>query len=183
MHSAALAAGEPALLMLEKTRFRPSALARSLRVGPSKRTRGALLKDSKRAAVVLRPGMRQSEFRRVEVRMSRNHLSSLPIIIGANAKHAGVPDAPLCGLIVTGSDAVTHPTERAGLFEIVRDAMERDVPVLAISDAAPLALSAAACEPPRAPFQAVLIRDEVHGLAARADIDRAIDMMAAAPPR
>ena len=183
MHSTAVAAGEPVVFALNQSRYRPSALARSLRVGPSKRSRNDVTRETKRAAVVLRPGMRQSEFRRVDLRLDRNHLAKLPIFVGANARRVSVPDAPLCGLVVTGSDGVAHRAECAGLAEIVRDALDRKVPILALSDAAPIALAAAGCEPPTAPHQAIFIGDGVEGLSARADIDRAIDMMAALPPR
>ncbi|NJO32592.1 MAG: hypothetical protein HC869_05100 [Rhodospirillales bacterium] len=115
--------------------------------------------------------------------MNRNHLASLPIIVGANAKEAGVPDAPLCGVILTGTDAVVHPAERASLAEIVRDAINREVPILAISDSAPLAVAAAGWEPLGGSHRAVLIKDKVSRLNARADIDRAIDIMAASGPR
>lgn len=183
MHPAALAGGEPVLLTLKHAQFRPSRFARSLSIGATKRPGGETAGYGKRAAVVLRRGMRQAEFHSVEARLNRNHLSSLAVLVGTNGKGASVPDAPLCGLIVTGSDSATHAVERAVLIEVVRDALGRELPVLAISDAVPLALSAAGMEPPSSPHQAVLIGDEVRALQAHVDIERAIDSMATAPPR
>lgn len=155
--------------------FQPSALARDLRVAPGKRSKADIVRNAKRAAIVLRRGMRQPEFRRVEQRLDRNNLTSLPIVVGT--KHATIPET-LCGLIVTGSSAVSHPDERACLSTIIRDAVEREVPVLAMSDAAPLALAATGfgCDGQNA--SAVLIDGSVTLLSNRREVDRAIDTMA-----
>lgn len=181
MQTTAFAAKIPGELVLERVRFQPSALARALRVGPTKRTRADIARDAKRAAVVLRPGMRQSEFRRVELRMDRNDLTSLPIIVGARDKRCEIPDTPLCGLIVTGSNTVLHPGERKSLVEIVRDAAERGMPILAMSDSAPLVLAASGHEPPSEPHKAVLVSANVVALKSKRDVDHAIDMMALSP--
>lgn len=165
-------------------KFRPSALAQSLRIGPTKRTKDDIARTAKRAGVVLRRGMREDEYRRVEMRLNENDLTTMPIIIGQGSKGPAVPDAPLCGLIVTGSEAVVHPEARESLSSIVRDAAERKVPILAMSDAVPLVLEAIGREAPRGRCNAILVgKTTVTGLTTRREIDTAIDDMAASRPR
>lgn len=186
MDSAVSTAGKPVLkpvLKKERAQFRPRALAQSLSVSATKRTRSDAAQEGKRAAVVLRAGMRQAEFRRIEARMMSHQLASLPIIVGGNARAGAVPEALLCGVIVTGSEGLTRADERAGVVEIVREALKRKAPVLALSDAVELAMEAAGKAAPTDAHLGVLIDGDVRLLATRADIDRAIDAMAASTPR
>jgi hypothetical protein len=183
MDATALAVGDADASALNESDYRPSKLARSLSIGPKKRSKADISRCAKRAAVVLRRGMRQADFRRIEMRLDRNELASLPIIVGPGGRAGLVPDTPLCGLIITGSDGVVHADERRSLEDIVRNAADRDVPILAMSDAAPLALAAAGREPIEGNPGAVLIGRSVSVLSSRSDIDKAIDRMAAAPTR
>ncbi len=164
----------------QEPKFKPSAFARALRIAPGKRSKADIVRSAKRAAIVLRRGMRQLEFRRVEQRLDRNNLTSLPIVVGARS--AIIPET-LCGLIVTGSSAVSHPEERANLATIIRDAVDRDVPVLAMSDSAPLALAAAGLPTDSPQGSAVLIDGSVTMLSSRREIDSAIDTMAGSASR
>jgi hypothetical protein len=167
-------------IVLRKSTFKPSALAQSLSVGRTKKSRVDAGAEIKRAAIVLRRGMRQNEFRRIEMRMTHNSLSSLPIVIGN--RRSEVPET-VCGLIVTGSSAIAHAEERSCLAEIIREALGRQLPVLAISDATPIVLGEAGYEQPDGEHAAVLVGEGVQVLKSRRDIDQAIDMMAASPTR
>ena len=180
MYARSTSMSDETILALKPSGFKPSALARTMRIAPTKRTRTDANREAKRAAVVLRRGMRQTEFRRLEMSMDRNNMSTLPIVVGN--KKADVPET-VCGLIVTGSSAVAHPDERLCLAEIVRTAIDRQLPVLAMSDAAPLVLGVSGLDQVDDRHSAVLISGEVRLLKSRRDIDQAIDMMAASPTR
>lgn len=162
--------------------FRPSALARAIRIAPTKQRQQDIARMAKRIAVVLRPGMKQDEFRCIDLRLTRNKLITLAVLTGNKA--ARPPDTPLCGLIITGSDAVTHPAQRRRLEQLVNDARQRDLPVLALSDSAMLALGASGFETEdETDHRAVLIDDGVTWLHSRRDVDRAIDALARSPAR
>ncbi len=152
--------------------------AHVLRIGPQKRTKADEVREIRRAAIVLRRGMRPTEFRNVETALDRNNVMKLPIVVGDN--RSVVPDA-LCGLIVTGADSVAHPVERARLAAIIREAVRREVPVLAISDAAPVALAACSLDRGEENHAGILIDGAVTVLADPRQIDRAIDTIAHSP--
>lgn len=149
-----------------------------MQIAPRKRRALAVPKC---VGLVLRPGMKQREFRRVEQRLDRNRLASLPVIVGASAKRSTL-NTPICGLVVVGSDAALRAEDQHGLESIVRDAIERQAPVLALSDAVPIALSALGEPLLERDCAGVLINKRVERLA-YADIDRAIDRIGAGPPR
>lgn len=182
MTTAAAAQGGTIVSSALKTRYRPSRLASALRIAPAKRAGAAQETEKKYVAIVLRPGMRQSEFRRIERRLARHKLASLPVLVGASGRK-NPPNAPICGMIVVGSHAPVRPHEQSDLAAAVRDASERAAPILALSDAAPLALNALGEPEPEKPLTAVLITDGVKTLAAQSDIDRAVDLIAASPAR
>jgi len=133
----------------------------------------------KRAAVVLRRGMRPLEFRQVEDQLEKHGLSSLPVLPGQRKMH--VADVPVCGLIVTGADVdVTH-AERDMIEEAVRIVMQRGGPVLAFSDAAEMVLEAAGLERPTGEAVAILVHNGVRALASQKAIEDAIKLIAKSP--
>lgn len=153
----------------------------AMAIAPRKRRRAATDPESKCVAVVLRPGMRQREYRRVERRLEKNRMTTIPVIVGAPAKRAGA-SPPICGVIIVGSKGMARRADQSGLEAVVQDAAERDTPILALSDAGPLALAALGKAAPDEPCAGVLIGDDIEPLKAE-DIDRAIDRMGAATPR
>ena len=87
----------------------------------------------------------------------------------------------MCGLIITGSDAICHPAEEAQLAELVRSAKARNITILALSNASPIALDALGFEPRAARFGVLIHREEITELATQRDADRAIDAVARSP--
>lgn len=137
--------------------------------------------NAKRLAIVLRRGMKQSEFRHVEAQMDAHSLISLPVL-AAQRRGPGV-EAPVCGVVITGGDMMPSPAERELIQDTVRHARERGVTVLALSDAATLALEAAGFVGGVAADHAVLIGDEVRVLSTRREIEDAIKQMSRLPMR
>jgi len=137
--------------------------------------------NAKRLAIVLRRGMKQSEFRHVESQMDMHSLISLPVL-AAQRRGAGV-EAPVCGVVITGGDMMPSPAERELIQDTVRHARERGVAVLALSDAATLALEAAGMVGGVAAGHAVLIADDVRVLSTRREIEDAIKQISKLPMR
>jgi hypothetical protein len=161
-------------------RFKPSPLARAIRIAPTKKKRQADIdRDAKRVGVVLRKGMRQTEFRRIDMRMSQHDLATAPIVIGG--KNSALTDTALCGLIVTGSDAICHPAEVEQLAGLIRAARERTVVVVALSNAAPIALAAMGLQPTEGNFGVLIDGATATALTTQRDADRAIDLLARSP--
>lgn len=157
-----------------------AALARAPSI-PRRNQREITQANAKRLAIVLRRGMKQSEFRHVESQMDAHALVSLPVL-AAQRRGAGV-EAPVCGVVITGGDMMPSPAERELIQETVRHARERDVPVLALSDAASLALEAAGIVGGVAADHAVLIGADVKVLSSRREIEDAIKQIARLPMR
>jgi len=134
----------------------------------------------KRAAVVLRRGMRPLEFRQVEEQMELLGLVSLPVLPGQRKMH--VTSTPVCGLIVTGSAFEASLIERAMIEEAVRHAHSVGAPILALSDAAPLVLDALDMKlAEAAPGVGLLVHTEDQVIATSAHIGRALKVMAKSP--
>jgi hypothetical protein len=137
--------------------------------------------NAKRQAIVLRRGMKQSEFRHDEAQMDVHSLISLPVL--AAQRRGPSVDTPVCGVVITGGDMMPSPAEREMIQDTVRNARERGVPVLALSDAATLALEAAGMVGGVAADHAVLIGDEVRVLSSRREIEDAIKQISRLPLR
>ncbi len=157
-----------------------SALTRAPAI-PRRNQREIAQANAKRLAIVLRRGMKQSEFRHVEAQMDEHSLVSLPVL-AAQRRGASV-ESPVCGVVITGGDMMPSPQERELILDTVRHARERDVPVLALSDAASLALEAAGIVGGVAQDHSVLIGEEVRVLSSRREIEEAIKQIARLPMR
>lgn len=136
----------------------------------------------KRAAVVLRRGMRQSEFRHIESQLDLHDLTSFAVLPGQ--RRMVMADTPVCGLIVTGGDMDPTHAERELILEAVRDTMARGMPVIAMSDVVALVLEAANVKGVVAEGRSVML----HGESARVlenakEVDEAIKLMAKLTPR
>jgi hypothetical protein len=141
------------------------------------RRKDSIQTEIKRAAVVLRRGMKQTEFRHVEEQLDLYNLTCLPVLAGQ--RRMTVSDTPVCGFIVTGGDMDPSHAERDLIMTSVRETMDRGVPVLAMSEAVPLVLEAAGVEGAVAEGCAVLLQDAgVRVLEKGAAINDAIKLMA-----
>ena len=134
---------------------------------------------TKRAAVVLRRGMRPLEFRQVEQQMDALNLVSLPVLPGQRKMH--ITETPVCGLVVTGSDIDPSPVEREMIEQAVRHVRGNGGPVLAFSDAVGLVLEAAGLPPLKSKAAAVLIHDGAHALTTPAQIENAMKLISKSP--
>lgn len=161
--------------------FEHSVRATAMRIAPNKRRANSEY-ISKRVGLVLRTGMKHREFRQVQRRLERNRMASLPVLVGVRDSRSS-PTAPICGLIIVGSDGAVSPQERAGLEAVVQQAAARRTPVLALSDASALALRALGHAPAHEAYAGVLIGANIEQLSAGAEIDRAIDLISACPER
>ncbi|HRP10763.1 MAG TPA: hypothetical protein PLK37_07010 [Terricaulis sp.] len=157
-----------------------SALARAPSI-PRRNQREISQANAKRLAIVLRRGMKQSEFRSIEALMDAHTLVSLPVL--ASQRRGPSIETPVCGVVITGGDMMPSPQERELIQDTVRHARERSVPVLALSDAATLALEAAGMVGGVAADHAVLIGDEVRVLSTRREIEDAIKQISRLPQR
>ena len=138
--------------------------------------------EIKRAAVVLRRGMKQTEFRHIEGQLDLYNLTCLPVLAGQ--RRMTISDTQVCGLIVTGGDMDPSHAERDLIMSAVAETLERGVPVMALSDAVPLVLEAAGVEGAVADGCAVLLQDGgVRVLEKDRQIDDAIKQMSKAPAR
>jgi len=137
---------------------------------------------NKRAAVVLRRGMKPLEFRQVEAQLDALQLTCLPVLPGQ--RKANIADTPVCGLIVTGGDMEPSPMERQMIEAVVLDMLDRKAPVLAMSDAASMVLEAAGLDAAAGEACAVLVHDGgVRVLSTPRQVDDAIKLIAKAPAR
>lgn len=162
------------------TRTRSASLARAPSI-PLRRQGDA--PAQKRIGIVLRRGMLQREYRQVEARLDARNVTRHAIMFG-HKKTAPTEGAALCGLIITGGDMTPTADERALIVEAVQDSIRREAPVLALSDAAAIALEAAGLETPAGQHCAVLIdRRGVHLLLTPKEIDAVIDQMTHVPMR
>jgi hypothetical protein len=124
--------------------------------------------------------MRATEYHRIEMQLDRSNLGRVPIVF-VRGKKSEIPSVPLSGLIISGSDKAAHPEESASLDRVVREAAERGIPILALTDSAPEAARALGRDLPAEPHDAaVLILKEVRALETRIDVRLAIDSMAKA---
>lgn len=136
--------------------------------------------SQKRAAVVLRRGMRPLEFRQVEEQMEALGLISLAVL--PSQRKLQITSTPVCGLIVTGSDLDASLIERAMIDEVVHHVRNAGAPVLALSDAAPLVLEALDMAQTEEPAAAgVLIHHRAQPLETCAHIERALKVIAGSP--
>ena len=110
-----------------------SALVRAPSIPP--RRKDSLMSETKRVAVVLRRGMKQTEFRNVEEQLDMHNLTCLPVLAGQ--RRMTVSDTPVCGFIVTGGDMDPSHAERDLIMGTVRETLDRDIPVVAMSEAVP----------------------------------------------
>lgn len=135
---------------------------------------------TKRAAVVLRRGMRPLEFRQVEEQLEGLRLVSLPVLSGQ--RRLPLTETPVCGLIVTGSDFEPSPVERAMIEEAVCHVHGAGGPVIALSDAAHLVLETLDLPPLQGDAVAgVLVHGGVQTLANAAQFEGAMKVLAGAP--
>jgi hypothetical protein len=135
---------------------------------------------NKRAAVVLRRGMRPLEFRQVEEQIEKLGLTSLPVLPGQRKMH--IADTAVCGLIVTGSDVEPSYPEREMIEEAVRTVLERGGPVVAFSDAAEMVLTAAGLDALEGPALAVLVHNKTaRALTTQKQVEDAMKQMAKSP--
>lgn len=155
-----------------QTRRTVAALMRTPSIPRRRSTEAPVLK---RAAIILRRGMRPLEFRRVEDLLEQYGVSSLPIVPG---QRKGSGDAPICGLIVTGSDIDASVMERDMIEAAVCDVAARGRPILAFSDGAPLVFEALGREAPQGAYLAVLVDDDVKVLTTQRQVEDAFKAMA-----
>lgn len=179
MHSAAIPADGPAMPKRNVFHFTPSPLARKLSI-VSRRTKALDRSDgAQRAAVVLRPGMRPTEFRRVEEHLERNNLARVPVTI-VGGKLPDLPSGPLAAMVVTGTTASPHLNEVRALQAVVQAAANRDIPILALTDAA-FEVTRALGQPfPAAMPAGVLISGDLKPLKTFEEVGNAIDEMSRA---
>jgi len=165
---------------LSARRHAVSALVRAPSIPP--RRKDSLMTETKRVAVVLRRGMKQSEFRHVEEQLDEHHLTCLPVLAGQ--RRMTVADTPVCGFIVTGGDMDPSHAERDLIQSTVRETLERDIPVMAMSDAVPLVLDAAGVRGAVAEGRSVLLhKDNVRVLESARGIAEAVKLMAKSAAR
>lgn len=145
------------------------------------RRKDSLQTETKRVAVVLRRGMKQSEFRHVEEQLDVHNLTCLPVLAGQ--RRMTVSDTPVCGFIVTGGDMDPTHAERDLIVSAVAETMERGVPVVALSEAVALVLEAAGVHGAVADGRAVLLHDGVRVLESAREIEDAVKLMAKSPAR
>lgn len=151
-----------------------AALARPPSI-PLRRPKDITTREMKRAAVILRRGMRQSEFRHVETELAEHDLICLPVLAGQ--RKTAAPETPACGLIITGGDMKPTWDERDVITASVSEMLERGAPILAMSDAAELALEAAGEEAAPSATHGVLIHKGVRALKSQKDVSDAIKFM------
>jgi hypothetical protein len=156
-----------------------AALVRAPRI--PQRRRETTPETIKRAAVVLRRGMKQSEFRQIEAQLDAHDLTCLPVLAGQ--RRMAVSETPVCGFIITGGDMDPSNAERELIGDAVRDTIERDVPVLAMSEAVGMVLDAAGVQGAVAGGRAILLHKGVRVLESAKDVDDAIKFMAKSPAR
>ena len=146
------------------------------------RRKDSLMTETKRVAVVLRRGMKQSEFRHVEEELDMHHLTCLPVLAGQ--RRMTVSDTPVCGFIVTGGDMDPSHAERDLIMSTVRETMDRDIPVVAMSEAVPLVLEAAGVKGAVAGGRSVMLtRDNVRVLETHRGIGEAVKLMSKSSAR
>lgn len=146
------------------------------------RRKDSLQTETKRVAVVLRRGMRQGEFRHVEEQLDAHNLTCLPVLAGQ--RRMTVSDTPVCGFIVTGGDMDPSHAERDLIAATVRETLERDIPVMAMSEAVPLVLEAAGVHGAVAEGRGVLLqKDEVRVLETARGVAEAVKLMAKSAAR
>ena len=159
---------------LSARRHAVSALVRAPSIPP--RRKDSLMTETKRVAVVLRRGMKQSEFRHVEEQLDLHNLTCLPVLAGQ--RRMTVSDTPVCGFIVTGGDMDPSHAERDLILATVRETLEREIPVVAMSDAVPLVLEAAGVKGAVAAGRGVLLqKDTVRVLETTRGIGEAVKIM------
>jgi len=165
---------------LSARRHAVSALVRAPSIPP--RRKDSLMSETKRVAVVLRRGMKQSEFRHVEEELDLHNLTCLPVLAGQ--RRMTVSDTPVCGFIVTGGDMDPSHAERDLILSTVRETMDREIPVVAMSDAVPLVLEAAGVRGAVAGGRSVMLHQGgVRVLETHRGIGEAVKLMAKAPSR
>jgi hypothetical protein len=140
------------------------------------RRRAAEAPAPSRAAIILRRGMRPLEFRRIEDLLDRFSIVSLPIVPGQ--RKGSLTDAPVCGLIITGSDLDVSTIERDMIATAVADMAARGRPILAFTDGVDLVFEALGREPPRGEYQAVLVGAEDRVLTTTRQVEDAFKAMA-----
>lgn len=146
---------------------------------PVRKTRLAPI-AAKRAAVVLRRGMRPLEFRRIEEALEAQSLTCVPVIVGQ--RRNTLADTPVCGLIVTGGDLEPSAAERDMILDSVSDMLARGAPVIALSNAIELVAEAAAVDQrPKGEAHGMLVHDGVRFLDSAPQLNAAIKKMAGAP--
>ncbi len=165
---------------LSARRHAVSALVRAPSIPP--RRKDSLMSETKRVAVVLRRGMKQSEFRHVEEQLDMHNLTCLPVLAGQ--RRMTVSDTPVCGFIVTGGDMDPSHAERDLIMATVRETLEREIPVVAMSEAVPLVLEAAGVHGAVAEGRSVMLQqDNVRVLNSARELADAVKLMAKAPAR
>ena len=165
---------------LSARRHAVSALVRAPSIPP--RRKDSLVTETKRVAVVLRRGMKQTEFRNVEEQLDMHNLTCLPVLAGQ--RRMTVSDTPVCGFIVTGGDMDPSHAERELIMSTVRETLDRDIPVVALSEAVPLVLEAAGVHGAVAKGRGVMLRrDDVRVLETARELADAIKMMAKSAAR
>ncbi len=134
--------------------------------------------EAKRAAVILRRGMRQSEFRLLGAEFGARALTITPVLAGPNGdREAKRPD--LCGLVVTGADGMPSPSELHTIDRAVRDMVARKLPVLALTEAVEPVLRAAGYAPAEeGVLAALIVNGELTLCRTQKELGAAIDVIA-----
>jgi hypothetical protein len=146
------------------------------------RRKDSLMTETKRVAVVLRRGMKQSEFRHVEEQLDMHNLTCLPVLAGQ--RRMTVSDTPVCGFIVTGGDMDPSHAERDLIMTTVRETMDRDIPVVAMSEAVPLVLEAAGVQGAVAEGRSVMLHQaNIRVLDSSREVADAVKLMAKSAAR
>jgi hypothetical protein len=165
---------------LSARRHAVASLVRAPSIPP--RRKDSLQSETKRVAVVLRRGMKQSEFRYVEEQLDMHNLTCLPVLAGQ--RRMTVADTPVCGFIITGGDMDPSHAERDLILSTVRETMDREIPVMAMSDAVPLVLEAAGVQGAVAQGSSVLLhQDDVRVIHSSREIGDAVKLMAKSAAR
>lgn len=165
---------------LSARRHAVASLVRAPSIPP--RRKDSLMTETKRVAVVLRRGMKQSEFREVEEQLDMHNLTCLPVLAGQ--RRMTVADTPVCGFIVTGGDMDPSHAERDLIMATVRETLDREIPVVAMSEAVPLVLEAAGVQGAVAEGRSVTLhRNSVRVLNSSRDLADVVKLMAKAPAR
>jgi len=165
---------------LSARRHAVSVLVRAPSIPP--RRKDSLMTETKRVAVVLRRGMKQSEFRHVEEQLDLYNLTCLPVLAGQ--RRMTVADTPVCGFIVTGGDMDPSHAERDLILTTVRETLDRDIPVMAMTDAVALVLEAAGVQGAVAEGRSVLLhRNTVRVLDTSREIEDGVKLMAKSAAR